>query len=108
MGLTELNETPADISDTEQNRAMFRVIRKFIALTSRNNACKGIGPAFEEMDRVFPVGHQDQSGGTFQVCRSEQDDAASGKLRCDRQSVPTCRARLQRTAYVASKGRWMR
>ena len=111
MGLTEFTETPADIADTAQVRAMFKTIRaKFGRIDILvNNAChQGIGPAFEEMDpEYFLSVLKTNLLGTFQVSQ----EAVKMMLKQESRGVivnlgsnVSMRAIRNRTAYVSSKG----
>jgi len=111
MGLTDFTETPADISDIAQVRAMFKTIReKFGRIDILvNNACnQGIGPAFEEMDpEYFLTVIKTNLLGTFQVSQ----EAVKMMLKQESRGVivnlgsnVSLRAIRNRTAYVSSKG----
>lgn len=111
MGLTEFTETPADISDLGQVRAMFETIKeKFGRIDILvNNACnQGIGPAFEDMDpEYFLTVIKTNLLGTFQVSQA----AVKMMLKQDSRGVivnlgsnVSMRAIRNRTAYVSSKG----
>jgi len=111
MGLTDFTETPADISDTAQVRAMFTTIKeKFGRIDILvNNACnQGIGPAFEEMDpEYFLSVIKTNLLGTFQVSQA----AVKMMLKQESRGVivnlgsnVSMRAIRNRTAYVSSKG----
>jgi NAD(P)-dependent dehydrogenase (short-subunit alcohol dehydrogenase family) len=111
MGLTDFTETPADISNTEQVRAMFKTIReKFGRIDILvNNACdQGIGPAFEEMSpEYFLSVIKTNLLGTFQVSQ----EAVKMMLQQESRGVivnlgsnVSMRAIRKRTAYVTSKG----
>ena len=111
MGLTEFTETPADISDLGQVRAMFKTIKeKFGRIDILvNNACnQGIGPAFEDMDpEYFLTVIKTNLLGTFQVSQ----EAVKMMLKQDSRGVivnlgsnVSMRAIRNRTAYVSSKG----
>ena len=111
MGLTDFTETPADISNIEQVRAIFKTIReKFGRIDILvNNACnQGIGPAFEDMlpDYFLNV-IKTNLLGTFLVSQ----EAVKMMLKQESRGVivnlgsnVSMRAIRNRTAYVSSKG----
>jgi NAD(P)-dependent dehydrogenase (short-subunit alcohol dehydrogenase family) len=111
MGLTGFIETPADIADTEQVRAMFRTIQATFGRIDIvvNNACnQGIGPAFEKMDPAYFLSViKTNLLGTFQVSQ----EAVKMMLQQERRGVivnlgsnVSARAIRNRAAYVSSKG----
>lgn len=111
MGLEGFVETPADISDTAQVRAMFAKIREAHGRIDIlvNNAChQGIGPVFEEMEpEYFLSVVKTNLLGTFQVSQ----EAVKMMLRQESRGVivnlgsnVSMRAIRDRTAYVSSKG----
>jgi len=111
MGLDGFLETPADIADTAQVRAMFEKIRAAYGRIDIlvNNACdQGIGPAFEEMDpEYFLSVIKTNLLGTFQVSQ----EAVKMMLKQESKGVivnlgsnVSMRAIRKRCAYVASKG----
>ena len=111
MGLTGFTETPADISNTEQVRAMFKTIMDTFGRLDIlvNNACnQGIGPAFEEMTpEFFLTVIKTNLLGTFQVSQ----EAVKMMLKQESRGVivnlgsnVSMRSIRKRTAYVASKG----
>lgn len=111
MGLDGFTEVPCDISNLEQVKNMFGVIKeKFGRIDILvNNACnQGIGPAFEDMapDYFLSVLKTNMLG-TFQV--SQQ--AVKMMLKQESRGVivnlgsnVSMRAIRNRTAYVSSKG----
>jgi NAD(P)-dependent dehydrogenase (short-subunit alcohol dehydrogenase family) len=111
MGLTDFTETPADISNTAQVRAMFKTIKeKFGRIDILvNNACnQGIGPAFEEMEpEYFLTVIKTNLLGTFQVSQEAVKMMLKQKSRgviVNLGSNVSMRAIRNRTAYVSSKG----
>jgi len=111
MGLEGFVETPADISDTAQVRAMFAKIRETCGRIDIlvNNAChQGIGPAFEEMaPEYFLSVVKTNLLGTFQVSQEAVKmmlGQASRGVIVNLGSNVSMRAIRNRTAYVSSKG----
>jgi len=111
MGLEGFLETPADIGDIAQVRAMFCKIREVYGRIDIlvNNACnQGIGPAFEDMTpEYFLSVIRTNLLGTFQVSQ----EAVKMMLRQETRGVivnlgsnVSMRAIRNRCAYVSSKG----
>ncbi len=111
LGLDGFLETPADIGNTEQVRAMFMKIRETYGRIDIlvNNACnQGIGTAFEDMEPSYFLSViQTNLLGTFQVSQ----EAVKMMLQQEERGVivnlgsnVSTRAIRNRTAYIASKG----
>ena len=111
MGLDGFVEIPCDISNTEQVKAMFGVIKeKFGRIDILvNNACnQGIGPAFEDMDpEYFLAVLITNMRWTFQFSKQAVKMMLAQESKgviVNLGSNVSMRAIRNRTAYVASKG----